>query len=259
MPSVRSADGTTIDYDLAGNGPVLVFVTGAFNLRDTAVPLATELAEDHTVVTYDRRGRGLSSDTAPYRIEREVEDLQALINAVGGSASVFGYSSGAILALKAAADGLPVDRLYLYEPPFRLSENEPTPPEDLPSRLQALMDTGDRGAVVATFQTEGVGLPPEVVSGIRQSPMWTQLEQLAQSVVYDATITNELQRPTAAMAAVSLSTLVLIGEPTWPFLAAAAEGIAARLPNAELRVIPVQTVHDIDPAATGAAIRRFEA
>ncbi len=138
MPSVRSADGTTIDYDIAGSGPALVFVTGAFNLRDTCAPLAAELAEDHTVVTYDRRGRGASTDTAPYRIEREVEDLQSLIGVVGGSASVFGFSSGATLALKAAADGLPVERLYLYEPPFRFSEEEPALPADLPSRLQSV-------------------------------------------------------------------------------------------------------------------------
>ena len=257
MSSVRSADGTTIDYDIAGSGPALVFVTGAFNLRDTCVPLAAELAEDHTVVTYDRRGRGASTDTTPYRMEREVDDLQALVDVVGGSASVFGFSSGAILALKAAADGLPAERLYLYEPPFRFSEEEPALPEDLPSRLQAMLDQGDRGAVVATFQMEGVGLPEEVVRGIRQSPMWPQLEKLAQSV-YDATISTELQRPTRAMQAVTIPTLVLRGEPTWPFLARAAQGITERLPNAELQVIPGEAVHGIDPTGTAAAIRRFE-
>jgi pimeloyl-ACP methyl ester carboxylesterase len=259
MPSVRSADGTTIDYDIAGSGPALVFVTGAFNLRDTCAPLAAELAEDHTVVTYDRRGRGASTDTAPYRIEREVEDLQSLIGVVGGSASVFGFSSGATLALKAAADGLPVERLYLYEPPFRFSEEGPAMPEDLPSRLQAMLDRGDRGAVVATFQMEGIGLPEEVVRGIRQSPMWPQLEQLAQSVVYDATITTELQRPTPEMQAVTIPTLVLRGEPTWPLLATAAQGITERLSNAELQVVPGEAVHGIDPTGTAAAIRRFEA
>jgi len=258
MPSVRSADGTTIDYDIAGSGPALVFVTGAFNLRDTCAPLAAELAEDHTVVTYDRRGRGASTDTAPYRIEREVEDLQSLIGVAGGSASVFGFSSGATLALKAAADGLPVERLYLYEPPFRFGEEAPAMPEDLPSRLQAMLDQGDRGAVVATFQMEGIGLPEEVVRGIRQSPMWPQLEQLAQSVVYDATITTELQRPTPEMQAVTIPTLVLRGEPTWPLLATAAQGIAERLSNAELQVVPGEAVHGIDPTGTAAAIRRFE-
>jgi len=134
MASVASVDGTTIDYDIAGSGTVIVFVAGVFNLRDTFTPLAAELSSDHTVLTYDRRGRGESSDTAPYSIEREVEDVQAIIEVASSSASVFGYSSGAILAVKAVADGVAVERLYLYEPPFRFDENWPAPPADLPAR-----------------------------------------------------------------------------------------------------------------------------
>jgi pimeloyl-ACP methyl ester carboxylesterase len=258
MASVASVDGTTIDYDIAGSGPVIVFVAGVFNLRDTLAPLAAVLKADHTVLTYDRRGRGESGDTAPYSIEREVEDLQALIELAGGSASVFGFSSGAILALKAVADGVAVKRLYLYEPPFRFDENQPAPPADLPAHLQGLLDGGDPGAVVATFQVESVGLPEEVVNDIRRSAMWSQLEAMAQSVVYDAIITTDLQRPTAAMTAVSTPTLVLQGDPTWPLLAAAAAGIAGRLPNATHRMLPVKAVHGIDPGGTAAAIREFE-
>jgi len=258
MASVASVDGTTIDYDIAGGGPVIVFVAGVFNLRDTFTPLAAELSSDHTVLTYDRRGRGESGDTAPYSIEREVEDLQAIIEAAGGSASVFGFSSGAILALKAVADGVAVERLYLYEPPFRFDENQPAPPADLPARLQALLDAGDPGAVAATFQIEWVGLPQEVVKDFQRSPMWAQFEAMAQSAVYDAVITTDLQRPTAKMAAVSTRTLVLQGDPTWPVLATAAGGIARRLPNASHRILPVEAVHGIDPDGTAAAIRDFE-
>jgi pimeloyl-ACP methyl ester carboxylesterase len=258
MASVASVDGTTIDYDIAGSGPVIVFVAGVFNLRDTFTPLAAELSSDHTVLTYDRRGRGESSDTAPYSIEREVEDLQALIEVAGGSASVFGFSSGAILALKAVADGVAVERLYLYEPPFRFDENQPARPADLPARLQALLNAGDPGAVVATFQIESVGLPQEVVNEFQRSPMWAQLEARAQSAVYDAVIITDLQRPTAAMAAVSTPTLVLQGHPTWPILATAATGIAHRLPNATHRILPVEAVHGIDPGGTASAIREFE-
>jgi pimeloyl-ACP methyl ester carboxylesterase len=127
MASVASVDGTTIDYDIAGSGPVIVFAAGVFNLRDTLAPLAAELNADHTVLTYDRRGRGESGDTAPYSIEREVEDLQALIELAGGSASVFGFSSGAILALKAVADGVAVKRLDLYEPPLSLRRESACP------------------------------------------------------------------------------------------------------------------------------------
>jgi pimeloyl-ACP methyl ester carboxylesterase len=258
MASVASVDGTIIDYDIAGGGPVIVFVAGVFNLRDTFTPLAAELSSDHTVLSYDRRGRGESSDTPPYSIEREVEDLQALIGVAGGSASVFGFSSGAILALKAVADGVAVERLYLYEPPFRFDENQPARPADLPARLQALLDAGDPGAVVATFQIESVGLPQEVVNEFQRSPMWAQLEARAQSAVYDAVITTDLQLPTAAMAAVSTPTLVLQGDPTWPILATAATGIAHRLPNATQRILPVEAVHGIDPGGTAAAIREFE-
>jgi pimeloyl-ACP methyl ester carboxylesterase len=258
MASVASVDGTTIDYDIAGSGPVIVFVAGVFNLRDTLAPLAAVLKADHTVLTYDRRGRGESGDTAPYNIEREVEDLQALIEVAGGSASVFGFSSGAILALKAVADGVAVKRLYLYEPPFRFDENQFAPPADLPARLQALLDGGDPGALVATFQVESVGLPEEVVKDIRRSPMWSQLEAMAQSVVYDAIITTDLQRPTAAMTAVTTPTLVLQGDPTWPLLATAAAGIVGRLPNATHRMLPVNAIHGIDPGGTAAAIREFE-
>jgi pimeloyl-ACP methyl ester carboxylesterase len=258
MASVASVDGTILDYDIAGSGQVIVFVAGVFNLRDTFTPLAAELSPDHTVLSYDRRGRGESGDIPPYSIEREVEDLQALIEVAGGSASVFGFSSGAILALKAVADGVAVERLYLYEPPFRFDENQPARPADLPARLQALLDAGDPGAVVATFQIESVGLPQEVVNEFRRSPMWAQLEARAQSAVYDAVITTDLQLPTAAMAAVSTPTLVLQGDPTWPILATAAAGIAHRLPNATHRIVPVEAVHGIDPSGTAAAIREFE-
>ena len=189
---------------------------------------------------------------------RPFAHLQALIEVAGGSASVFGYSSGAILALKAVADGVAVERLYLYEPPFRFDEDQPAPPADFPARLQALLDAGDPGAVVATFQIEWVGLPQEVVNDAQRSPMWAQLEAMAQSAVYDAVITTDLQRPTAEMAAVLTPTLVLQGDPTWPFLATAAAGIARRLPNATHRILPVEAVHGIDPGGTAAAIREFE-
>jgi pimeloyl-ACP methyl ester carboxylesterase len=257
MSSTTSADGTTISYDRAGNGPVIVFVSGAFNLRDTCAPLAGELASDHTVITYDRRGRGQSTDTSPYAIEREVDDLRALLKVAGGSASVFGYSSGATLALKAVADGLQVDRLFLHEPPFRFDDSQPAPPADLPARLQALLEEDRPGDVVATFQIEGIGLPEEMVRNLRQSPMWPHLEALAQSVVYDATITGTLQTPTPEMAAVPIPTLILQGERTWPFLQAAATHLSDRLPNATLTVL-AGAGHDIDAVSTAAAIRDFE-
>src|SRR6266542_4271676 len=119
MEHVLSSDGTAIAYDRIGQGQPLILVVGAFNTRSTGEPLAAALASRFTVYTYDRRGRGDSADTAPYAIQREVDDLGALIAAAGGSAAVFGYSSGALLALHAAASDLPITRVALYDAPFR--------------------------------------------------------------------------------------------------------------------------------------------
>src|SRR5258708_31865253 len=130
VSTVRSRDGTTIALERLGNGPPLILVVGAFNERATGLPLANFLAPQFSVFTYDRRGRGDSGDTAPYAIDREVEDLDALIAHTGGTAAVFGYSSGALLALKAAARGLAITRLALYEPPFMVLHNRPGPSVD---------------------------------------------------------------------------------------------------------------------------------
>ena len=253
MDIAKSADGTTLAYDRVGEGPALVFVPGVFNLRDTCAPIAAELAEHFSCFTYDRRARGDSSNTAPYAIEREVEDLQAVIDAAGGSAAVFGFSSGATLALRAAADGLPIDRLFLYEAPFRFENHAPAA-ADLPQRLQQLLDEGRAADVVTTFQLEGIGLPPDMVAGIRQSPFFPHLEAMAQSVVHDATLTGTLSVPTPAMAAVGVPTVVMRGAQTWPVLAVAAERLADLLPNAKLVVLSDAADHGLEPRSTAAAI-----
>jgi pimeloyl-ACP methyl ester carboxylesterase len=256
MHTVTSRDGTSIAYERAGGGHPIIFATGAFNDHTTCGPLARELEPDHTVITYDRRGRGRSGDTAPYAIEREVEDLAALIDEAGGAAAVFGYSSGGILALKAAADGLPITHLLLFEAPFRL-DAQYAGPTDLPERLAELVAQGRRGDAVALFQTEGIGLPPEVVVQIRQSPMFPALEAMAQSNVYDATLARALAVPTADMAAVTTPALVLSGAGTWPLLRESARAIAGLLPNAEHRELADAHNHDIPAASTAAAIREF--
>jgi pimeloyl-ACP methyl ester carboxylesterase len=255
MHTVTSRDGTPIAFETAGHGHPLVFVTGAFNDHTTCADLAHELEDEHTVITYDRRARGASGDTAPYAIDREVEDLTALIDRAGGSAAVFGYSSGAVLALRAAADGAAVTHLALYEAPFALAR--PRTPADLPDRLAALIEQGRPGDAVALFQTAGVGLPPEVVAQIRRSPMWPALEAIAQSVVYDATITTSLAVPTAEMLAVDVPTLVLNGAQTWPMLREAAQALAGAMPAARHMDVPGGADHGIPPAATAAVLRPF--
>jgi pimeloyl-ACP methyl ester carboxylesterase len=254
METTTSADGTRIAYERAGSGPAIVFVPGVFNDHTRCALLAGELEPDHTVITYDRRGRGQSTDTAPYAIEREVDDLAALIAVAGGQATVFGYSSGAILALKAAADGTPISHLALFEPPFAFDGGRAA---DLPARLADLVAQGRPGDAVALFQTEQIGLPAEMVAQIRESPMWPALEGMAQSMLYDATITNELAVPTPAMTAVAAPTLILSGAETWPALAAAADGLAAAMPDATRMTVEGGRDHDIPPAETAAILRRF--
>jgi pimeloyl-ACP methyl ester carboxylesterase len=253
METVTSRDGTVLAYDRIGSGPALIFVPGVFNLRDTCAPIAAELASSFTSYTYDRRARGDSTNVQPYDVDREVEDLRAILDVAGGSAAVFGFSSGAVLALYAAAAGLPIERLFLYEPPFRFDGEAPMP-ADLPQQLQRMVDEGRAADVVTTFQLQGIGLPPEVVAGMRHAPFFPALEAMAQSVVHDAVLTASLSVPTAEMAAVTVPTMVLRGGRTWPILATAADHLVGLLPDATLRIVQGAADHGLEPAATAAAI-----
>jgi pimeloyl-ACP methyl ester carboxylesterase len=250
MDTIMSQDGTRIAYEVAGDGYPVIFAAGAFNDHHRLAPLAAALSGDFTVVGYDRRARGGSGDVRPYRIDREVEDLAVLIDRVGGSAAVFGFSSGAVLALYAATT-LNITHLALYEAPFAVPGQ--TRRDDLPARLDALIQAGRPGDAVALFQTEGIGLPPQMVEQIRRSPMWAGLVEIAQSTVYDATITTELATPTAAMTAVSVPTLVLTGADTWPALREAARS----LPIGRHVEVAGGENHDIPVEATAALVREL--
>ena len=247
MDTVTSADGTTIAYEAAGSGHPIVFVGGAFNDHTRLAPLAGALAGDFTVIGYDRRARGQSGDTRPYAVQREVEDLAAVLDTVGGRAAVFGYSSGGILALLAATT-LPVTHLFLYEVPFGLPA-DPT----LAGRLDELIRQDRPGDAVALFQTEGIGLPPQMVAQIRNSPMFPALEAIAQSTVYEATLTSEYAVPTPAMSMVDVPALVLTGADTWPALTAAAKSA----PVGRHVEVPGAENHDIPVPETGTIVRDF--
>ena len=170
METVRSRDGTTIALDRSGRGPSLIIVNGALSDRGAVSDLAPRLAGELTVIAYDRRGRGDSTDTPPYAVEREIEDLAALVEAAGGSALVFGHSSGAVLALGAAAAGVPIERLVLYEPPLMVDDTRPPIPDDYVSRLDELVAAGRPGEAVEYFLTTGPLVPPPVIDGIRRRP-----------------------------------------------------------------------------------------
>ena len=256
MSTVTSADGTTIAFDRLGSGPPVILVAGAFNTRSTTAPLAAALQDDFTVLNPDRRGRGDSSDTPPYSIAREIEDIEALIDAAGGSAGVFGYSSGANLALQAAANGAPISKLALYEPPFLVDDSRPPLPADFPEQLAELVAGGRRGDAVELYQTTAVGIPEPVVAQLRNAPFRPGLEAIAHTLVYDAEIVGDLRLPPGLGAAVKTPTLVIAGEQSPPLLRSAARALANALADGRSVVLAGQT-HDIDPDVTAAVLVDF--
>ena len=173
MDTVTSRDGTTIAYDRLGDGPPVVLVCGGSTDRMANAGLAAELAGGHTVYNFDRRGRGDSGDTQPYAIEREVEDIAAVIGVAGGPANLYGTSSGAGLAMHAAAAGLPVARLALWEPPYSVN-GRPDLPDDTAAVYRELVEAGRRGDAIEYFMAKVVGLPPKFVANARQAPWWAQ-------------------------------------------------------------------------------------
>ena len=203
---VSSKDGTSIAYDRLGDGDPVVLISGGSTDRTANARLAGLLAAGFTVYNYDRRGRGPSGDTEPYAVEREIEDLEAVIGAAGGSASVYGTSSGAALALEAAAAGTPITRLALWEPPY-VPEGGPRPPADTASRFREFVEGGRRDLAVEFFMAEVVGLPPEFVAGARQAPFWESQEALAHTLAYDATIMGDYWLPKERFAAVQTPAL----------------------------------------------------
>ena len=254
MQHATSTDGTRIAFDRVGSGPPVVILGGAFSTAEAGAPLAAALADAGlSGVTVDRRARGGSGDTAPYAPAREAEDLGAVIDAIGGEAAVIGHSSGAVLALFAAAQGVPMTHLFLSEPPFRFGVDEPA--SDLPDRLQALVAEGHADRAVVLFQREAVGLPDPVIEQIRSSPMFAALVPLAQSTVYDAILTRAVSTPTEAMIGVPVPVTILRGEPTFPILVRATDRLAELMPRAELVVVPESRDHAVDPGGTAREIR----
>lgn len=257
MHKVTTKDGTPIAFDRTGKGPALILVDGALCSRNFGPmgPLAALLAPHFTVFTYDRRGRGDSGDTLPYAVEREVEDIAALIAEAGGSAFVYGISSGAALALQAAARGLAITRLALYEPPFMIDDSHRAPEDYLP-RLTEWVAAGRRGDAVALFMTDAVGLPAEAVAPMRQAPMWPALEAVAPTLVYDATVMGDYAVPTERTAAITIPTLVMDGGASPAWARDAVQALADALPNAQHRTLAGQT-HEVAADALAPVLEEF--
>jgi pimeloyl-ACP methyl ester carboxylesterase len=240
MATVQSRDGTTIAFDRIGDGPALILVMGAFCDRSTTTSLAALLAPKFTVYSYDRRGRGASGDSAPYAVEREIDDLEAVIGAAGGSAFVFGHSSGAVLALEGAAAGLGMTKLVVYEPPYIDDGSRPRYGPDLADRLAALVSAGRRGEAASLFLVEAVGLPADVVAMIQGGPEWAGMEAIAHTLPYDVTICNAQSMPTDRMATIRVPTLAVDGGASPAWARSAAQALAATVPDAKQLTIEGQ-------------------
>lgn len=226
--TTTSADGTTIGYRAYGEGPAIVFVSGATQRKEDWTELAEAMAElGFRAVTYDRRGRGDSGDTTPYAVEREIEDLESVIAANGGSAGVLGQSSGGALANRAAANSPAITSLSTFETPYRVGDG-PKPPADYVEHLQELYDADEPSAMLEYFMVAGVGQPQEQVDQMKKSPFWDALVPLGRTVLYDGLCLGGSQAPlpTGLLASITVPMLCLgsTGSPDW--LRAGAEASA---------------------------------
>lgn len=261
MRKVTSADGTPIAYQRQGGGAAVVLVGGA--LVDPATgragrwenaPLATELARWFTVYNYDRRGREDSGDTQPYALARELEDLEALIAEAGGPVHLHGVSSGGALALEAAAAGLSVGRLSVYEVPYLLDEETLRRWRRYLEELEAVLAEGRRGDAIELFMRMA-GASEEDVAGARSSPVWPGLEAVAHTLAYDAACIGDGRPPTGRLATIGQPTLVVTGGREGWF-EQAAEAIAASVPDARRLTLEAQG-HVADPKALAPQLERF--
>jgi pimeloyl-ACP methyl ester carboxylesterase len=261
MEHVTSRDGTPIAFDRSGEGPPIVLVGGALADRSAAAELAAHLAPRFTVIAFDRRGRGGSGDTAPYAVDREVEDIEALINATGGQAFVLGHSSGAVLALESARTNPErITKLALYEPPFIVDGSRLLPPADYVTHLDDLIFDGRRGDAVEFFMTTAVGVPADVVAGMREQPFWSSLESTAHTLAYDGTIMGDTMggspAPLRRWASVGVPTLVMDGGASPDWQRHAVRALVNVLPDARQQTLEGQD-HGPDSEVLAPALVEF--
>ena len=243
MPSVISKDGTKITYDKRGNGPVIILTLGALNKRGSGKKLAEQLTDHFTVVSYDRRGRGDSTDTVPYSTEKEVEDLAALIDALGGSAYLYGHSSGAVLALLAAKElGEKVGGIALYELPYNADPDAQKVAKEYQKNLKQLLADGKHGDAVASFMRQ-YGVTEKQIAAMQRMPLWKGLTEMAHTLVYDTVDLME-QYPKIDAQSITASALIMYGTASPAFMAETAKELSHTLPNATLRALGGQT-HDV--------------
>ncbi len=260
MKKEQSADGTTIAFDQLGKGPAVILVGGMFEQRamdSETAQLAPLVAQHFTVLHYDRRGRGASTDTLPYAVEREIEDIEALINEAGRSAFVFGISSGAALAMEAAIKlGDKMKKLAMYEAPYNSDEAARQAWKDFRKQLKEALAAGRRGDAIGLFMTL-LGMPADQLDGMRQHPMWPMWEAIAPTIAYDAAVLGEdASVPTEKAASVAVPALVMDGGASYPFMHVTAMALVNAMPHAELRTLEGQT-HEVAPQALAPVLVEF--
>ncbi len=263
MNKVNSKDDTTIAFDKVGKGPAVILVGGALQYRSydqRTTRLAELLGKHFTTFHYDRRGRGDSSDTQPYAKEREIEDLEALIQEAGGTAMIFAMSSGGVLALDAANSGLKIIRLALYEPTCIVDDSRPPVPEDYVEQLTKLASEGHRGDAVEYFMVKGAGIPVEYISPMRQDPSWAGFEAAAHTLAYDGAFTADITRgkplPTYRWTSVTIPTLVVDGGASPAWVHNAAKALARVLKDAQRRTLEGQD-HGVAPEVLAPILDEF--
>jgi pimeloyl-ACP methyl ester carboxylesterase len=257
VDKVKSKDGTSIAYDKQGHGPAVIFVDGAMSTRSGKQDLAKLLAEKFTVYTYDRRGRGDSGDTKPYAVEREIEDLDAMIEVAGGTAFLYGHSSGACLALDATvALGKRVEKLAMYEAPYN---DDPAAEErwrEYLENLKKALADDRRGDAVALFMAI-VGMPAAQIEGMRHAPFWAGMEAIAPTLAYDHVgVMGDQTIPTERVARVRVPTLVMSGSNGAPFMLETAKTLNKVIPDARLSILDGQA-HDVHAEALAPVLVKF--
>lgn len=257
METITSLDGTTIAVESVGAGPPLVLVVGAFCDRTSTRTLAGLLAAQFTVHAYDRRGRGDSSDTAPYTVERELEDLAAVVeHAAAGTPALYGHSGGAIVALRAVAQGLPVSRVAAYEPPWEVTEDRAEHNAALAEQVGALVKEGRRDEALAAFIAGAWGLPPSAIDQMKGGLQWKAMDAFVPTLPYECAVTGDQRIPTARLAAITVPTLLLAGGESDAWARDAVTAAAAAVPGAQHQLIPGQG-HGVDQTALAPVLAKF--
>lgn len=254
METVTSKDGTTIAYDKLGSGPALILVSGGSCDRMVDAELANGLAEIATVYNYDRRGRGDSTDTQPYAVEREIEDLAALLD-VTGEAAVLGLSSGAALTAHAAAAGIDFSHVVLWEAPYLNDEGLLERAKQYRKNLAETLARDDRDGAVELFMRQ-VGLPEEMIAGMKHSPYWEIGKRLAPTLAYDAACLGNDKIPTETFKTITAKTLVLDGSKSPAFMREAAADLASAIPNAKAQTLEGQD-HNVQAQALNPVLEEF--